>query len=113
MEKSSHSGIEFKRLKIAFNKFRKIPFPKPPIADELYDIYSEMIEFDAYIAGLISSIINKKKINKSDLHMNEKIKFALNNFETHDKQTEKELSIYINYMNELEALINIALDVVV
>ena len=107
MEKSLHSGIELKKLKIAFDNFRKIPFPEPPITDELYDIYSEIVEFDAYIAGLISSLINNKKINKCDLHMDENIKHNLINFKTTDKQTKKELYIYINYINKLEALINL------
>jgi hypothetical protein len=110
MEKSLHSGIEFKKLKIAFDDFRKISFPEPPIADELYDIYSEIVEFDAYIAGLISSLINNRKINKCDLHMDENIKQNLINFKTTDKQTKKELSIYINYLNKLEELINMTLN---
>lgn len=53
MEKSLHFGIEFKKLKTAYDNFRKITFPEPPIADELYGIYSELVEFDAYIAGII------------------------------------------------------------
>ncbi len=62
--KSLHSGINLKKLKIAYENFKKIPFPKQPEDDALYDLYSDLVEFDAYIAGLIFSLINGKKINK-------------------------------------------------
>ena len=42
--------------------------------------------------------------------MDENIKQNLINFKTTDKQTKKELSIYINYLNKLEELINMTLN---
>lgn len=112
MGKSLHSGIELKKIKIAYDKFRKIPFPEPPIDDNLYDLYSELVEFDAYIAGLISSFINGKKINNCDLYIDEKMMKKLINFETNNKQTKKELSVYLNYTNKLNDLINETLNII-
>lgn len=112
MEKSLHFGIELNKLKIAYDHFRKIPFPEPPIDDELYGIYSELVEFDAYIAGLISSFLKGKKISKSDLHMDENIKKNLINFKTTNKQTKDELSVYINYLNKLDELIKMVLNLI-
>ena len=68
--KSLHSGINLIKLKIAYENFKKIPFPKQPEDDALYDLYSDLVEFGAYIAGLIFSLINGKKINKKDLYRN-------------------------------------------
>lgn len=109
MEKSLHFGI---KLKKAFEDFQKIPFPKPPIDDGLYDLYSELVEFDAYIAGLISSFIKGNKINKSDLHFDEKIMEKFINFETINIRTKEEISIYINYINKLKELINMVLEII-
>ena len=105
-EKSLHSGIEFKKLKTAYENFQKIPFPSPPIDDELYDIYSELVEFDAYAAGLISIFIKGKKINQFNLYVDKKINKKLINFKTTNKQTKKEILTYINYINKLNELID-------
>lgn len=111
-EKSLRFGIELNKLKTAYDNFRKIPFPEPPIDDELYRIYSELAEFDAYIAGLISSFLKGKKITKSDLQMDENIKKNLINFETDNQQTKDEVFEYINYLNKLDELIKMVLNLI-
>jgi hypothetical protein len=105
IEKSFHSGTEFNNLKIAYENFRKISFPKPPTDDNLYDLYSELVEFDTYTSGLISSFIKGKKIDKYELSFEEKIKNQFINYKTTDTQTKKEISTYIDYINELNELI--------
>lgn len=61
--------IDLNQIKIAYDNFRNIHFPETPIEDELYGIYSDLVEFDAYTAGLISSFLKGKKIRKSDLQI--------------------------------------------
>ena len=105
MEKSLHSGIEFKKLKIAYENFLEITFPEAPENDTLYDLYAEFVELDGYIAGIISSFINGKQIDISNLNTGD-IRDKLINFTITDKQTENAVLQYINYLDRLDDLIS-------
>ena len=105
IDKLGHFGIELKKLQEAYAKFKKIPFPDCPNEDKLYDLYVEIVDFDSYIAGLISSYLKGGKINKTALYFDEKILENLKAFSSSNPKDKKEINLYINYMYELKNII--------
>ena len=49
-------------LQIAFNAFKKLPFPDNTFEDDrLSDLFSELAEIDSYYAGLVSSLLTTSR----------------------------------------------------
>lgn len=57
-----HTGIDKTMLRKKFEVFEKLAFPSEPEEDSAYDLYTELIELDGHIAGLISSYLEDEKI---------------------------------------------------
>ncbi|KEK24876.1 hypothetical protein [Bacillus gaemokensis] len=57
--------------------FVKEPFPDCPEDDKLDDIYSELVEYDSFVAGLVSSFLCGKRLNKKFLQNDDAINLKL------------------------------------
>lgn len=53
-------------LKKEYDEFKKLKFPDSPAEDGLSNLFAELVLFDGYIAGLVSSYL---KSNKSDFDL--------------------------------------------
>lgn len=101
MEKSLHSGIIKNQLAIAFEEFKRIPCPEPPESDDLYDLYSELMEYDGHVAGLVSSFLNGNQISRSLVYRNEKL---IERLITNPDDTD-ELNLLKSYFEQLDEMI--------
>jgi hypothetical protein len=100
MGKSSHSGIDFRELEIYFNDFINTPFPKAPEDDDLYDIYSDLAEYDSHIAGIVSSLLGGKQVNKSLIFLNNDLEKKIN-----ANGNNSELKDIRDYKNRIDKLV--------
>lgn len=103
MENWSHSGINIEKLKQEFYEFKSLPFPEPPDDDSLYDLYSELVELDAYVAGIISSFISGQKIDRKLIYLGKEFDNKLASFI--EKRNEKILFQYKLYKEKIDNLI--------
>lgn len=92
-----------------YNFFKKIPFPLAPSDnEELEDLFSELVLQDSYIAGAIEKMILKKKIDNSELYLDDTILDRLENIpkEQLNKKNRNLVNSYILYFHELKKIIN-------
>ena len=97
----SHFGIDRNSVKEQYNKILDCKFPEPPENDILYDLFTELVELDGYIMGIVSSylkcgVVDRKKL-KCDAEFL-RIYSQINN-------SSKELDEILKYKKELDKLI--------
>ncbi|WP_078557070.1 hypothetical protein [Bacillus alkalicellulosilyticus] len=100
MGNSSHSGIDIRELEISFNDFINTSFPEAPEDDDLYDIYSDLVEYDSHIAGIVSSLLGGKKVNKSLIFLNDDLEKKIN-----ANGNNSELKDIREYKNKIDNLV--------
>lgn len=102
MENGSHFGIDNDEIKKQYNYVMELKFPEIPEEDELYDLFSELVELDGYIIGIISKYLKTGIIDISKLDCDsEFIKLY-----SQIKGEYPELEKIIHYKYELDKLIN-------
>lgn len=107
----SHSGTKkMNTLRETFEKFKSMPFPENPENDELYDIFSDLVQLDGHIAGLASSVLSGKIVDKELVFVDEEMNNRLNLINTNSRKEAKELLALRDYKRELDSLTNILLD---
>ena len=103
MENSLHFGI--KKLKDEFELFKSMPFPEKPDDDELYDIFSELVELDGHIAGLVSSMLKGKKVNRELLYVDQTFNKLVDDYHPKSKEFQAEMQAYKDYKKKLDRLL--------
>jgi hypothetical protein len=53
---------DISRLASAFEQFKRIPFPSPARDDELYEIYCDLADHDGWVAGIVDTFIDKRRV---------------------------------------------------
>lgn len=102
MEKNLlHSGIDKKQLAEKFEEFMQIEFPNEPEEDDYYDLFSELVELDGHIAGLITSYLKNMDINFALLDADDAFNNLLSELST-ETQPVKDM---VDYKKHLDALI--------
>lgn len=100
MENWSHFGINNAMVIKQYNYVMKLKFPEIPEEDGLYDLFSELVEIDGYIMGLITNYLKTGIIDISKLDCDsEFIKLY-----TKVKGKYSELDEIIHYKYELDKL---------
>lgn len=105
-EKWLHSGVDKNLLVERFDDFRKIKFPTEPEEDEVYNLFSELVELDGHIAGLVSSYLKNKHINFNLLDVDGEFNSLLSIISV-DSNSVKEIVEYKNRLDELIKIIKI------
>jgi hypothetical protein len=80
MENSLPSGTNKSMLAKVFDEFKQVKCPEPPENDDLYDLYSELMEYDGHVAGLVSSFLNGNHISRALVFRNEKLVEMITSF---------------------------------
>lgn len=95
-------------LKVLFNQLVKTPLPQFTDNEKLDNLIEDLIETDAYYAGLASSVINGGKIHKNELIKIPQLtpKFFTSNYTTDTNDVQN----YIELLNKIRnCLFDIAL----
>ncbi|WP_047153900.1 hypothetical protein [Aneurinibacillus tyrosinisolvens] len=105
MENSSRSGIDYHTLVAKFEDFKRLPFPEAPQDDDLYDIFTDLVEYDSHIAGLVTSFLNNKKINRKFVNKNNEIENKISSLSEKQNQEVSEIKTYKNKLDNLVDLL--------
>lgn len=97
MENSLHFGID--KLSKQYEKIVALKFPQIPEDDILYDLYSELVELDGYVMGIITTFI--KEGEKNDLLCYDS---EFNEILSNIHKESDELESLISYKKELDNL---------
>jgi hypothetical protein len=106
MENWLHSGINENDLAKVFEKFKRISCPEPPENDDLYDLYSELMEYDGHVAGLVSSFLNGNQISRSLVYQNEEIIERLTSLTDDNSDELLPLKNYFQLLDEMIQMLN-------
>ena len=97
-----------KELKKIFEKYKKIPFPEDSSdAEELGDIFVDLVLYDSEVAGAIDKIIRGKSSDFEDLKYNQALENRLNDFINSNRESIDldAANKYLEYLLELKKLI--------
>ncbi|WP_438433840.1 hypothetical protein [Gorillibacterium sp. sgz500922] len=104
MENSSHIGTKLKKLQEFYVLLSITPFPEAPENDDVYDAYSELVEYDGHVAGLASSALRGNRIDKHLVFKNHKLDAFIEEIEA---DNESEVKSIKNYKNLLDSIVTI------
>jgi len=99
--------VKNEKLETAFTEFSRLPFPKDSDNEELSELHAELVMYDSFIAGNISAILDNKQVTLATLKSNHKLKIHLTKLANDGSLEAKN---YLKYLDELDKLINLALD---
>lgn len=106
MERLLRFGISKNSLEKQYKKIWCLPFPETPESDELYDLFSELVELDCFIMGAVSSYLEEHKLlynlDNCDREFNDLLRMV--------KVKSKELDSILSYKNELDKLIALLME---
>jgi hypothetical protein len=103
---SLHSGVR-NELSKEYESFKELPFPEPPESDELYDIFSELVEYDGYVAGLISSFLKGNIPNRGSIEVGSNLELKLDSYFTNSDEESRCLLEYRAYKGRLDLLLEL------
>ena len=89
-----------------FEAFKQIPFPDPPDSDVLNDLWTELVEFDGHVAGLVSSFLRGSMVDPNFLATDRKLGLRLNNYVAQSEQEEMQLAKCQAYKAQLDSLVD-------
>jgi len=97
-----------KNLQDAFNQFAQGPFPRDSYDDIISDVHAELVEYDGYIAGLVSSYAFGNDEVKEKIVHDPTLKDRLNTRVKELPELEKEASRFLLRLQEIKKLIDLA-----
>ncbi len=103
MEKLLHFGINRINVKEQYNRVLAYKFPDSPEDDNLYDLFSELVEIDGYIMGMVSKYLKNGEIDLEKLKCDDefmRIYAQIGNIS-------EEMYEIIKYKEELDKLIGL------
>lgn len=100
MENWLHFGINNVDIKKQYSIVLEMQFPNPPEEDELYDLFSELVEIDAYIMGVVSRYFKNGLVDKINCNYDEVFLQILDGVGV----TSIELDYILQYKSELDKL---------
>jgi hypothetical protein len=97
-------GDERRRaLEDALSAFRDVPFPRGSADEELSDAHAELAEYDGYVAGLVTTLLEGGDVSPAQLAFDDDLR---QRFERAPAQ--EEARRYVEYMDELRRLLDAA-----
>jgi hypothetical protein len=97
-----------KKLRKLFETYGNSGFPSSHSDEMIQDIHDDLVLFDAHIAGLISTILEKDSSYKSRLYKDEDLGKRIENALKDDMNPTELLHEYLNRYNRLVEMINLA-----
>jgi hypothetical protein len=98
------------QLRAAFDRHRTSPFPPDSLtSDELSDLHAELVEYDGYVAGLISSVLGGSSADQAQLRHDRALGAALKRLaEGGTEPVRSEAQAHLDYYRRLEHLLDLA-----
>lgn len=98
------------RLRVAFAKHEDWPFPDDSSDDSASQLHAELADYDGYVAGRVSTLINGGRLGKGDLKLDMSLKNRLEDLSNSDSIGSADARAYLEYFHQLEVLLALAKD---
>jgi hypothetical protein len=93
------------RLRAAFEMLGERPFPDDSENDQASQLHAELAEFDGYVAGRITTLVNGGRLSSHDLESDRDLKHRLETLAASDSPGATDARRYLDYFIELDALL--------
>ncbi len=91
-----------------FYQFSSIPFPPNSDDKVISDVHDQLVEYDGYMAGLISSYAKGNQTVKSKICYDDQFEKSIAQRVVESPHLEKEAQVYFEYLQKLKELIDLA-----
>ncbi len=108
--KNSAAADMIARLRARFNGLANRPFPDDSSDDTASQLHAELADFDGYVAGRITTLINGGHLERKDLESDIALGRRLAELASSDRPGSADARIYLDYFRELDALLASAKD---
>lgn len=105
METWSRSGTRLEELRGKFEAFKRMPFPDAPCDDALDFAFANLIELDGHVAGLVSTFLITKEVDRNLVYVDEELNHQLEEFIPKSDESTVELASLRIYKKKLDELV--------
>lgn len=100
---------ELKELVQAFEDFKRMPFPEDSDDDEASQLHAELAEYDSFIAGIVSTLLEGGRVSPHLLKFDDDLKTRLEKVARESRQpAASSAEEYLRYLDALRRLIDLA-----
>jgi len=110
MVKPLPSGNNLETLKREWDEFFSLPFPKSPAEDKLADLFADLVLYDGHVAGIVTSFLKGKKVDKKLIYVDETLNINLQSYKPLDLATQKSQQQLIEYKNRVDRMVKLVLE---
>jgi hypothetical protein len=110
MVKRLNPGRNIDTLKREWDEFFSLPFPKEPKEDYLADLFAELVLFDGHVAGIVTSFLKGKKVDKKLIFVKETLNINLQSYKPLDSESKFSQEKIIERKNRLDRLVKLVLE---
>jgi hypothetical protein len=98
-----------KELGSLFERFERLAFPDDSVDEEVSDLYAELAEYDAYVAGLCVTLLEGGNVPLERLKFDEDLKGRIRAVvRTGREPAATDAARYLSYLDALEQLLGAA-----
>jgi hypothetical protein len=91
----------------AYENYKKLKFPRSPDNDELYDLFTDLVLYDSFIAGSIDKILQGKLLPPGEVYFDLELEQKVRKFkmQSSNRKDNEDAETYLNYLKHLEGLV--------
>ena len=99
-----------KNLKEIYEQFKEVKFPQSPTNEALGDLFTDLVQYDSFIAGAIDKLLKGKPLKPNEIYFDIELEEKLKKFvlESEDKEDKRIANLYLLYLENLRNLIKTA-----
>jgi len=105
MTHKAYTTETIERLRAAFERLGERPFPDDSDNDGASQLHAELAEFDGYVAGRVTTLINGGRLSSHELESDRDLKQRLEALAASDSPGATDAQKYLDYFVELDALL--------
>jgi len=93
------------RLRAAFERLAQRPFPDDSDYDDASQLHAELAEFDGYVAGRITTLLNGGRLSVREVESDLDLKERLEKLAASDSPGATDAQKYLAYFAEIDSLL--------
>ncbi len=90
-------------LKETYENFKGVKFPQSPINEALDDLFTNLVQYDSFIAGAIDRVLKGKPLKLNEIYFDHELEKKLKLFVL-ESGNDKDIKVAISYLQYLEHL---------
>jgi hypothetical protein len=95
-------------LRQAFERLKERSFPNDSDDEQSSELHADLVEYDGYIAGRITTLLGGGQLHGSDLKSDDSLRQRLEALSESSSQGAAAATKYLSYLDELDSLLFMA-----